>query len=78
MGARILTALEEVIVNVGKALSCTTITTAGAFAIRGLSIMPIMARFGLLTAVTIVFSFVIALFVLPPILAWKHGRIVKA
>ena len=38
----------------------------------------IMARFGLLTAVTIVFSFVIALFVLPPILAWKHGRLIKA
>ena len=71
-------AIGAVVVNVGKALSSTTVTTAGAFAIIGLSIMPIMARFGILTAVTIVFSFLIALFVLPPILAWNHARTIKA
>ena len=71
-------ALTSVIMNVGKALLSTTVTTAGAFAIIGLSIMPMMARFGILTATTITFSFVIALFVLPPILAWSHERSAKA
>ncbi|MDD4282009.1 MAG: MMPL family transporter, partial [Candidatus Methanofastidiosa archaeon] len=71
-------ALTSVIMNVGKALLSTTVTTAGAFAIIGLSIMPMMARFGILTATTITFSFVIALFVLPPILAWRHESSAKA
>ncbi|MDD4280728.1 MAG: MMPL family transporter [Candidatus Methanofastidiosa archaeon] len=67
-------AIETVICKVGKALISATITTAGAFFIIGTSSMPILARFGQLTGVVLVFSFVAAVVVLPPVLAWNNER----
>jgi hydrophobe/amphiphile efflux-3 (HAE3) family protein len=70
-------AIEVVILNVGKALISATVTTSGAFFIIGMSVMPILARFGMLTAIVLVFSFVAAIVVLPPILAWDNDRRVR-
>ena len=70
-------AIEVVILNVGKALISATVTTSGAFFIIGMSVMPILARFGFLTAIVLIFSFVAAIVVLPPILAWDNDRRIK-
>ncbi len=67
-------AIEVVIHNVGKALISATVTTSGAFFIIGMSVMPILARFGSLTAIVLIFSFVASIVVLPPILAWDNDR----
>jgi len=70
-------AIHIVITNVGKALLTATITTAGAFFIISMSMMPIVFRFGLLSGMVLIFSFLGALFVLPPILAWTNNRNTK-
>jgi len=70
-------AIDTVIMNVGKALLTATITTAGAFFIVSMSTMPIIFRFGLLAGMVLIFSFLGALFVLPPILAWVNDRKVR-
>ena len=67
-------AIHAVVTNVGKTLITATITTGGAFFILGLSSMPILARFGILTGVVLVFSFAASMFVLPPLLAWLNDR----
>ncbi|MHC1599017.1 MAG: efflux RND transporter permease subunit [Candidatus Methanofastidiosia archaeon] len=76
-GSSTETALDEVATNIGKALISTTITTAGAFIIIGFSMMPILSRFGILTAMTVISSFSIAIFILPALLAWHNDRAVR-
>jgi len=70
-------AIHAVVLNVGKALMTATVATAGAFFIIGVSSMPILMRFGVLTGVVLVFSFVATIIVLPPILAWYSDRMSK-
>jgi hydrophobe/amphiphile efflux-3 (HAE3) family protein len=60
--------LENTVLQVGKALTSATATTAGAFMVLAFSSMPIMTRFGSFVAIVIVLSFLAALFVLPSIL----------
>lgn len=67
-------AIDIVIMNVGKALLTATITTSGAFLIISMSMMPMVYRFGMLSGMVLIFSFVSAIFVLPPILAWISDR----
>ena len=71
-------AIDIVIMNVGKALLTATITTAGAFFIISMSSMPMIFRFGFIAGMVLIFSFLGALFVLPPILAWLHGKKTEA
>jgi predicted RND superfamily exporter protein len=66
--------LETTVLNVGKALTSATATTAGAFFVLVLSSMPIMMRFGSLVAAVIVLAFLAALFVLPSILVSYFKR----
>ena len=66
--------LEITVLNVGKALTSATATTAGAFFVLVLSSMPMMMRFGSLVAVVIVLAFLAALFVLPSILVSYFKR----
>jgi hydrophobe/amphiphile efflux-3 (HAE3) family protein len=70
-------AIHAVVLNVGEALTTATVATAGAFFIIGFSSMPILMRFGVLTGVVLVFSFIAAIIVLPPILAWYSDRGIK-
>ncbi len=52
----------------GGALVLSALTSMGGFLVMALAPMPIFADFGLLTAVMILFSLVVALFVLPSLL----------
>ena len=53
-------------------------TTIGGFGILTLSILPPMAQFGIVTALSILYSFLASVFVLPSFLAlwarWKFGK----
>jgi hydrophobe/amphiphile efflux-3 (HAE3) family protein len=66
--------LENTVLNVGKALTSATATTAGAFMVLAFSTMPIVTRFGSLVAVVIVLSFLAALCVLPSVLVFYFNR----
>jgi multidrug efflux pump subunit AcrB len=52
----------------GGALVLSALTSMGGFLVMALAPMPVLADFGLLTAVMILFSLVVALFVLPSLL----------
>jgi predicted RND superfamily exporter protein len=81
--------LEDVKKEPWKAAMCTTVghtgaalfgaaaTTIGGFGILMFSILPPMAQFGIVTALSIFFSFFASVFVLPSFLAiwarWKFG-----
>jgi predicted RND superfamily exporter protein len=52
----------------GGALVLSALTSMGGFLVMSLAPMPIFADFGLLTAVMILFSLIVALFVLPSLL----------
>jgi predicted RND superfamily exporter protein len=54
--------------NTGMALFGTALSTALGFAVIGFAPMPMFSAFGLLTAVMIVLSFLMALFALPGLL----------
>lgn len=54
--------------NTGMALFGTAVSTAIGFAVIAFAPMPMFSAFGLLTAVMIVLSFLVALFVLPSLL----------
>ncbi|MEM2870020.1 MAG: MMPL family transporter [Thermoplasmata archaeon] len=71
-------ALQETIVNVGAAIFLCTLTTWAGFGVLCLSPMPITQQFGLITAATIAYSFVLAVFVLPILLvAYTRARGLK-
>lgn len=68
-------AMRRTVSNVGRALVSAAFTTAGAFAIIGTSGISFMRRFGLITALSLIFALVSSLLVLPSILAWRAVRI---
>ncbi|MEJ5185757.1 MAG: MMPL family transporter [Candidatus Geothermincolales bacterium] len=68
-------AMRRTVSNVGRALVSAALTTAGAFAIIGTSGISFMRRFGLITALSLVFALVSSLLVLPSILAWRAVRV---
>jgi predicted RND superfamily exporter protein len=61
-------ALRETSRTTGFALFCTALTTAVGFAVIAFAPMPMFATFGLLTAIMITLSLLMALFVLPSLL----------
>ena len=62
------TALREAARTTGFALFCTALTTAVGFAVIAFAPMPMFATFGLLTAIMITLSLLMALFALPSLL----------
>ena len=58
-------ALEEALDTTGVALMLSAATTMAGFAVLLFSPMPIIQDFGLITAITVLFSLVLALMVLP-------------
>ena len=58
-------ALREALNTTGVALMLSAVTTMAGFAVLLFSPMPIIQDFGLITAITVLFSLVLALMVLP-------------
>jgi len=63
-----ITALYNTARSTGVALLGTTLSTASGFAVMAFAPMPMFATFGVLTAVMIILSFLMALFALPSLL----------
>ena len=61
-------AIETTILRTGSALFVSGLTTVSGFAVLFLSPMPLVRNFGIITAATIVYSLIIAIFVLPSII----------
>lgn len=64
--------------NVGTALLAAAGTTMGVFAVLSLARMPVLGRFGSLTALVIFYALIAALFILPSILvayALRRGKL---
>ncbi|MGQ9582319.1 MAG: efflux RND transporter permease subunit [Thermoplasmatota archaeon] len=71
-------AIQTTIVNVGSAIFLCTVTTWAGFGVLCLSPMPMTQQFGLITAATILYSFTMAIFVLPILLeAYSRMRALK-
>ena len=67
-------AIETTIVRTGSALLISGLTTVSGFAVLFLSPMPLVRNFGIITAATIIYSMIIAIFVLPSLI-WISNRI---
>jgi len=74
-GLSVEEAMRRTVSNVGRALVSAAVTTAGAFAIIGTSGISFMRRFGIITALSLVFALASSLLVLPSILAWRAVRV---
>ncbi|MFD1645441.1 efflux RND transporter permease subunit [Haloarchaeobius litoreus] len=62
-------ALVESVTGTGGALFSSAATTASGFGVLTVSLLPFLQSFGVITALTIVFSFLASVFVLPSLLA---------
>jgi len=70
-------AIRTTVMNVGTALLAAAGTTMGVFAVLSLARMPMLGRFGSLTALVIFYALIAALFILPSILvayALRRGK----
>ena len=67
-------AIESTIKLTGSAILISGLTTVCGFAVLFLSPMPLVRNFGIITAATIVYSIIIAIFVLPSMI-WLSNRI---
>ena len=67
-------AIETTIIKTGSALLISGLTTVSGFAVLFLSPMPLVRNFGIITAATIVYSMLIAIFVMPSLI-WITNRI---
>ncbi|MGA1822854.1 MAG: efflux RND transporter permease subunit [Thermoplasmatota archaeon] len=68
-------ATKETIMNTGTALFGAAATTIAGFGLLSLSIMPPLQQFGIVTALSILYSFLSSLIVLPALLVlWAKGK----
>jgi predicted RND superfamily exporter protein len=67
-------AIESTIKLTGSAILISGLTTVCGFAVLFLSPMPLVRNFGIITAATIIYSVLIAIFVLPSLI-WLSNRI---
>jgi predicted RND superfamily exporter protein len=67
-------AIQTTIERTGSALLISGLTTVCGFTVLFLSPMPLVRNFGIITAATIVYSVIIAIFVLPSLI-WTANRI---
>ena len=71
----VISAVTETIGHTGGALLISAITTMLGFGMLVLTPMPVEQQFGLITALTIAFSFLTSIFLLPPVLLfWGRWR----
>lgn len=56
--------------RIGRAFSASGLTVAGGFAALAVSGFPLLTSFGIVVALNVVVSLVVALVLLPPLLAW--------
>ncbi|MDX1745539.1 MAG: MMPL family transporter, partial [Halobacteriales archaeon] len=63
------TALRRTVHGTGGALAGSMMTTVFGIGVLVLSIFPAIGQFGILTALSVLYSFLASLFVLPPVLA---------
>ncbi len=66
--------IHTTIMSTGTALSISALTTILGFGVLVFSPMPIAQQFGIITAITIIYSFLAAVFVLPVILIYWARR----
>jgi predicted RND superfamily exporter protein len=67
--------IHTTIMSTGTALTISAVTTILGFGVLVFSPMPIAQQFGVITAITIIYSFLAAVFVLPVILiAWAKRK----
>jgi len=64
----------EIACRIIKAILISGLTTVCGFAVLFLSPMPLVRNFGIITAATIIYSVLIAIFVLPSLI-WMSNRI---
>jgi hydrophobe/amphiphile efflux-3 (HAE3) family protein len=67
-------AIRTTAMTTGASILAAMTTTAGVFAVLALSRMPALGRFGGLTAIVIIYSFIAAFFVLPSIIMFYAIR----
>jgi hydrophobe/amphiphile efflux-3 (HAE3) family protein len=67
-------ALRTTAMTTGASILAAMTTTAGVFAVLALSRMPALGRFGGLTAIVIIYSFIAAFFVLPSLIMFYALR----
>jgi predicted RND superfamily exporter protein len=74
-GKGIQQSLHNTIMSTGTALTISAVTTILGFGVLIFSPMPIAQQFGVITAITIIYSFLAAVFVLPVILtSWAKRK----
>jgi predicted RND superfamily exporter protein len=72
--ADLMTALRRTVVGTGGALTGSMFTTAFGIGVLVLSVLSVLGQFGILTAVSIIYSFVMSLLVLPSALVvWDRA-----
>jgi len=68
-------AVSKTIEHTGGALFIAALTTAAGFSMLILAPLPPEQQFGIITAMTIIYSYITSIFVLPPVLMkWGQGR----
>jgi predicted RND superfamily exporter protein len=71
----LLEALDISVRGTGGALAGSMVTTTSGTGVLVLAVVPILGQFGLLIAVSVLYSFVASILVLPTsIVIWGHGR----
>jgi predicted RND superfamily exporter protein len=71
----VINAVEEAAANTGMAVLMAALTTIAGFSVLIFSPMPPEQQFGLITAITILFSFLTTVLVIPPLLLiWGRWR----
>ncbi|MEE8565619.1 MAG: MMPL family transporter, partial [Candidatus Thermoplasmatota archaeon] len=71
-------AVSKTVTHTGGALFIAALTTAAGFGMLILAPLPPEQQFGIITALTIIYSYITSIFVLPPILMiwgiWRKKR----
>ncbi len=71
----IIKAVEEAVANTGQAVLMAALTTIAGFAVLIFSSMPPEQQFGIVTAITILYSFITTILAVPPLLLlWGKWR----
>ena len=71
----IIKAVEEAVANTGQAVLMAALTTIAGFAVLIFSPMPPEQQFGIVTAITILYSFITTILAVPPLLLlWGKWR----
>jgi predicted RND superfamily exporter protein len=67
-------AVATATLRIGRAFSASGLTVASGFAALAVSGFPLLTSFGILVALNVVVSLVVALVLLPPLLTWRERR----